>query len=80
MDYNNWIERAKECVKTLRVGTKFVVKDLFQGTEWNDLSTGEKLSFGKYFKNEVLIGKIPSVEYTGKLKNNSASYIKRREQ
>ena len=42
-------------------------------------SQGDRLNFGRYFKNKVLNGKIPNVSYIGKAENNSALYQKEKE-
>ena len=56
--------------------TEFLLKDLFDGVEWNSLSKGERLNFGRLFKDEVLEGRVPNVQYIGKAQNNSARYRK----
>jgi hypothetical protein len=76
MNYSELFERANKNISTIKIGQLFLAKDLFPGTEWNRLKKGEKLSFGKQFKNAVLDGKYPSVEYIGKAENNSAQYKK----
>ena len=68
--------KARESIKKLERDKHFVVKDLFEGTEWNDLSRGDKISFGKIFKNEVVSGKYSDVEYVERRKNNSSEYKK----
>lgn len=55
---------------------KFVVKDLFEGCEWQKLTKGDKIQFGKYFKNEVMDNRVPNVCYLERAKNNHALYIK----
>lgn len=79
MDYSKLLEEASERIITIPVGQIFRAKDLFSGTEWNQLQKGEKLSFGKRFKNAVLDGEFPNVVYIGKAENNSAQYRKERE-
>ena len=79
MDYSELLGRAREQIENIPDGHIFMAKDLFPGTNWNQLQKGEKLSFGKQFKNFVLDGKFPGVMYIGKAENNSAQYQKRRE-
>ena len=79
MDYSELLERANTHISAIPDGQVFLAKDLFPGIEWNQLQKGEKLSFGKQFKNAVLDGKFPSVVYIGKAENNSAQYQKKRE-
>ncbi|MGN0654665.1 MAG: DUF1413 domain-containing protein [Oscillospiraceae bacterium] len=76
MAYENLLEKASESINDLRPDTQFHLKDLFIGTEWNDLSKGDKLNFGKTFKKDVKDGKIRNVQYIGKTNNNSALYKK----
>lgn len=77
MDYKEWLRKAKEHIETIPEGQMFCARDLFQGTVWNSLTKGEKLSFGKCFKNAVMDKHFPSIEYIGKADNNSAQYIKK---
>lgn len=76
LDTTAWMNKAKEKVNDLIAGTEFVLKDLFEGIEWNSLPVGDRLLFGKFFKNEVKSGHVPAVTYLGKAQNNSAKYIK----
>lgn len=76
MNYEIWMDKAKENLKKLPTGTKFVLKELFKGTEWNELTKGEKLSFGRYFKNEVNDCQVNGVTFLDKAPNNSAVYIR----
>lgn len=76
MDYDELIEMALYRLTEVRFGQVFVLKDLFEGYFWNQLSKGDRLGFGKYFKNKVALQQIPYVRHIGKAKNNSAQYIK----
>lgn len=76
MNTELWMGRARESIQKLETGTPFALKDLFEGVEWRKLEKGDRLGFGKYFKNAVLSGTVSHVEYIGKLQNNSASYRK----
>ena len=77
MDYNELLTKATEHIDTIQSNEVFFVKDLFRGTEWNELKRGEKLGFGKHFKNAIMNGMISNVEYIGKADNNSAQYRKK---
>lgn len=76
MDYNKWIAEATNKTKQLHANTTFVLKDLFDGIKWNELAPGNKLSFGRRFKNKVDNGEIPNVICIGKAQNNSTLYQK----
>ena len=76
MNYDKWILRATEQINDIPYNSIFVLKDLFIGTEWNNLERGEKLSLGRYFKNQVLEHKMSGITYIGKAANNSAQYKK----
>lgn len=77
MDYDNWLEKAKRNIDTkLKVGKKFEVRDLFDGVEWNELSKGDRINFGKFFSNAVKEGKIPAIERIKRGDNNHARYVK----
>ena len=53
-EYEMWLNAAREKCRDLRIGTVFVLKDLFLGVEWDTLSGGEKRELGRRFKNCVL--------------------------
>lgn len=76
MNYSKLLEIANAHINIIPTGQVFVANDLFPGTEWNQLQKGEKLQFGKLFKNAVSDGKCPNVVYIGKAENNSAQYKK----
>lgn len=76
MDTQAWLQRAEKAIEEVKVEQTFVVKDLFDGVEWSNLSKGDRQRFGKVFKNEVLEGTIPNLRYIGKEGNNSAKYEK----
>ena len=78
MDYLAWMDKTRRKIESLSVSTEFCLKDLFEGTQWCQLSVGERLNFGKYFKNEVLEGNVSNISYIGKAPNNSAKYRKER--
>ncbi len=68
--------KARESIKKMKSGTIFVAKDLFEGHEWNDIPKGDKLCFGRLFKNAILSGQVVGIKYIGKRANNSAEYKK----
>lgn len=76
MDINLWMNKAQESIEKMPINTTFLAKDLFEGAEWNGLEKGERLHFGREFKNAVKEGKFPGIIYTGKAQNNSAQYTK----
>lgn len=80
MDYNELLDNACTHIKKLPVGQVFFVKDLFYGTGWNELERGEKLGFGRYFKKAVQDKTLSGVQFIGKADNNSAQYMKIREE
>ncbi len=74
MEYDKLLEIAKAKIEELPIGTNFLVKQLFNGTDWNSLPKGDKLGFGRYFKKSINL--LENVEYCGKAENNSAMYEK----
>lgn len=76
MDYDVWINRAIMRVGELEVGKNFVLKDLFLGTEWNELAKGEKSTFGRQFKMVVKNDKIPNISIIESQKGTSTTYKK----
>ena len=78
MDYEIWSERARNAIDTKVVpGRKFEVKHLFPGHEWESLSRGERISFGKYFSDAVKEGRFPNVTRSEEGKNHHNQYIKK---
>lgn len=74
MDFNIWMERAKAKIARLQNGSSFKVKQLFEGVEWEALRKGDRIQFGKYFKNEVELGRVRGVVFVGRGVDNSAQY------
>ncbi len=79
MDYEKLFQNACQKILQIPMDTKFCVKDLFLGVEWEQLKKGEKLYFGRYFKNMVENKKVEQVEFLKKAENNSAVYVKIKE-
>ena len=77
MKYIKLLSKVNAHIGTIQSGEIFVVRDLFHGTEWNELQRGEKLGFGRFFKQAVMNGSVQTVEYIGKADNNSAQYRKK---
>lgn len=77
MEYDFWMKKAKDAVNNLQTGSEFTLKELFQGFEWEQLSKGNRIALGKYFKNEVKCGKVDGVIYIAKNSNNSSKYMKK---
>ena len=50
MNYEEWMAIAQKSINTqVKEGKPFEVKSLFKGYKWEELSRGEKISFGRYF-------------------------------
>lgn len=76
MDYKALLEKAEAKIQKLEIGEGFEVKALFNGIDWENLTRGEKILFGRYFSNEVNDGNVKGVRKIGKAKNNHTIYIK----
>lgn len=77
MDFQLWMHKATDSIEnSVQPGQKFELKSLFQPCEWEQLSKGERISFGKYFANEVREGKIENIRAIERAKNNHCNYIK----
>lgn len=76
MPYEEALAIALMKIDSLDSGTEFGVKDLFEGTFWNNLDKGTRLNVGRNFKNRVDNNLIPEIQYIGKAANNSARYRK----
>ena len=63
-------ERLAEAIKLTKrqpIGSKFVVRKLFSGTYWDELTVGEKRLLGTMYSNAYKNGNIPGII---KLENN----------
>lgn len=77
MDYEGWLGRAKITIESnIRPGVKFEVRHLFPLHEWEDLSRGERISFGRYFADAVREGRLGLVSRCENGKNRHNQYIK----
>jgi hypothetical protein len=74
------MKKAEECLrKTVKTGKKFKVRDLFESVEWEELTKGERIQFGREFSNAVKEGRFPTIERIQKADNNHTQYMKVRE-
>lgn len=77
MEYDKWMRDAINSIQSKVTNhQKFEVKALFDGCVWETLGKGERISFGRYFANEVRSGKVPNVVLLERGKNNHLRYIK----
>ena len=61
MAYNELFSQAKKSIEKLSYGDEFTLSKLLFYSGWEDLKTGEKLKFGKDFKQIVLNNNIPEI-------------------
>ena len=77
MDYELWMEKAESCItERMAVNRPFELSSLFEKHEWETLSKGDRISFGRFFANAVRSGAIENVAQLDRAKNNHAKYIK----
>lgn len=76
MDMNMWLEKAATAIDALPPSKTFELRSLFQGCEWEGLSKGDRITFGKFFKAEVLDGRVENVVFLDRAKNNHSKYKK----
>ena len=79
MDYEDLFREAVDAINSVQPSQVFVLRDLFEGHNWNALAKRDRLGFGGFFKRRALQGRIPGVNYVGKASNNSAQYQKTEE-
>lgn len=79
MDYDIWLNKAIMKIGELDYNTKFVLKDLFSGIEWNKLARGEKTNLGRKFKECVDKKLIPNTIVVDSPKGTSTTYEKRKD-
>lgn len=58
MDIKTWMNDAVIKINSLDDGTEFALKDLFDGVKWEELPKGDRLTFGRSFKNDVSEGNV----------------------
>ena len=77
MDFAKWLKEAEISIKTkVKSGSIFEVKELFDGVKWNNLPKGDRISFGRFFSNEVDEGNITGIKKLPRGKNNHTRYTK----
>lgn len=76
MNINELLEKAKINTRYLQKKKQFVLKELFEGYEWESITKGDRIMLGKIFKNQVLEGKIKDVRFVERKKNNHSKYEK----
>lgn len=76
IDYDEMLTIAIDRIDSMPRGTVFFAKDLFDTVKWKALERGDKLGYGRFFKNKVLLSQVEGVIYVGKADNNSAQYKK----
>ncbi len=79
MDSALWLEKATNSIeKKVKIGKPFELRNLFETVEWEELSKGDRIRFGKDFANAVGEGFFPNVVRIQKAQNNHALYVKER--
>ncbi len=53
MDSDQMLDKARKAIAKLPINETFVVKNLFIGTEWNDLSANDQRAFGRFFFKKI---------------------------
>ncbi|MBE6856501.1 MAG: DUF1413 domain-containing protein [Ruminococcus sp.] len=76
MNNFEWLEKAKNRINTLPVGTTFEVKELFDSIEWGELSAKERQSFGRYFSSNYNDGQINNICRVDDGRRGPNKYIK----
>jgi len=71
MDSDQMLDKARKAIAKLPINETFVVKNLFIGTEWNDLSANDQRAFGRLFSRKYKEGKIKGIV---KVENNKAHH------
>ena len=76
MNMEQLVERAVRKARTLEVGTQFVVRELFDGVEWNGIAVGVRRKLGVHFRSYVNDHPDCGVVFLGKRANNSSEYLR----
>lgn len=76
MNNEEWMEKARAAIEKCSANATFTLKDLYPENEWNALSKGDRIQFGKFFCNEVGDGRVPGVVRTNEKGNSPANYRK----
>lgn len=54
MNYYEWFTKAKKSIDSLNCGGTFTLSKLLCSSGWETLEAGDKIKFGKRFKEDVL--------------------------
>ena len=73
-ELSTWLREAIRCTSRQQQGKKFEVKELFTGTEWDNLTSGEKRQLGVLYSSEYREGRIPSVRKIDNNKQHHSMY------
>lgn len=76
MDNEEWMEKAKAAIESRTSNDAFKLRDLYSEHDWNTLSKGDRIQFGKFFCNEVGDGRVPGVTRTNEKGESPARYKK----
>ena len=77
MDFSKWTSDAINIIDAkIKANQIFELKSLFEGCEWEELSKGDRINFGKHFANEVRDGRIKNVIAVERGRDNHSKYIK----
>lgn len=77
MDNEKWLMLAIQQIdEKVKENVPFEVKQLFKGFDWEQLTKGERILFGKYFANAVREGMVSNVIRVQRANNNHTRYIK----
>lgn len=77
MDFDLCINNAISKTDKLEHGTIFILKDLFVGTDWEELSRGVRQNLGRQFKSKVIANSIKGVVLvTDSQKGKATTYKK----
>lgn len=61
MTYNELFSQAKKSIEKLSCGDEFTLSKLLFYSGWEELKPGEKIKFGKHFKQIVRNNHIPEI-------------------
>ena len=75
MNYEKCINKAILKIGKLEKGKVFILKNLFSGVVWEEMTSGQRKEFGRQFKNKVENKMIPNVKLSNK-KRSATAYEK----
>ena len=76
VDYVDWLKTAATKVENLPKNTRFVLRDLFEGTKWNTLQNRERRELGRKFRYCVDSNRILNVIVIDSPKGVATTYKK----